>query len=93
MLLQITKMILSVYRSFFSPLIHLLFGPAYGCRFEPSCSRYSSEAFETHGPVHGLCLTLSRLLRCHPFSQGGYDPVPHHDIAGPCFNSDLKQGR
>lgn len=57
------------YRSFISPL----FPPA--CRFVPTCSQYAIEAIRRHGAVKGSWLTLWRLLRCHPFSRGGYDPV------------------
>ena len=46
------------------------------CRFVPSCSEYFLEAVRRRGPVVGLGLGLWRLLRCHPFSKGGYDPVP-----------------
>ena len=46
------------------------------CRFYPSCSHYALMAFEAHGFFRGAALTLGRLLRCQPFSKGGYDPVP-----------------
>lgn len=46
------------------------------CRFAPSCSTYALEALETHGAMRGLWLTIRRLGRCHPFSPGGFDPVP-----------------
>ena len=46
------------------------------CRFYPSCSSYSIEALERHGVLIGSYLTLKRLLKCHPFHQGGIDPVP-----------------
>ncbi|HUV95346.1 MAG TPA: membrane protein insertion efficiency factor YidD [Anaerolineae bacterium] len=46
------------------------------CRFVPSCSEYARQAVERHGMFRGLWLGLGRLLRCHPFSPGGYDPVP-----------------
>ncbi len=46
------------------------------CRFQPTCSNYAIEAFETHGTLKGLLLTIKRLLRCNPFCKGGYDPVP-----------------
>ena len=46
------------------------------CRFEPSCSRYSAEAFRKRGFFAGMILTIWRLLRCQPFCRGGYDPVP-----------------
>ncbi len=46
------------------------------CRFSPTCSQYAAEAVARHGPGRGLALALGRLLRCHPFSSGGWDPVP-----------------
>jgi putative membrane protein insertion efficiency factor len=45
------------------------------CRFHPSCSEYAIEAVRGYGPVKGSFMALSRLLRCHPFHPGGYDPV------------------
>jgi hypothetical protein len=45
------------------------------CRFAPSCSQYAREAIERHG-LRGVLLALRRLLRCHPFGAGGWDPVP-----------------
>jgi putative membrane protein insertion efficiency factor len=50
------------------------------CRFEPSCSHYAIEAFRTHGTVRGGVLAARRILRCNPWHEGGYDPVP--DRAG-----------
>ncbi len=58
------------YRRFLSPLL-----PA-ACRFEPTCSQYALDAIEMHGALKGGWLTLRRLLRCQPFSRGGFDPVP-----------------
>ena len=46
------------------------------CRFHPSCSDFAREAVELHGALRGTLLALSRLLRCHPFDPGGFDPVP-----------------
>jgi putative membrane protein insertion efficiency factor len=46
------------------------------CIFEPSCSRYSIEALEKYGVFKGLYLATYRIIRCNPFSKGGYDPVP-----------------
>jgi putative membrane protein insertion efficiency factor len=47
------------------------------CRFHPSCSHYAHDAVREHGSLRGSWLTARRLLRCHPFHSGGYDPVPH----------------
>ncbi len=56
----------------------LLLSPWLGsaCRFEPTCSVYSLEALQLHGAVKGSYLTLYRLARCHPWCEGGHDPVP-----------------
>jgi len=56
----------------------LLLSPWLGsaCRFTPSCSVYSLEALERHGAALGSYLTLRRLARCHPWCEGGHDPVP-----------------
>ena len=58
------------YRRYISPLRK----PC--CRFIPTCSEYALEAVEKYGPWKGSWLALKRLLRCHPFCKGGYDPVP-----------------
>lgn len=46
------------------------------CRFFPSCSQYSIEAFQKHGSLKGLYLTFRRIIRCHPWGGSGFDPVP-----------------
>lgn len=65
--------LLKVYRAVISPL--------YGnvCKFHPTCSAYALGAVETHGALKGSVLTVKRLVRCHPWSLGGYDPVPGTD--------------
>jgi putative membrane protein insertion efficiency factor len=45
------------------------------CRYVPTCSEYAMEAVERYGAVRGSWMAMTRLLRCHPFAQGGYDPV------------------
>ena len=59
-----------LYRYIISPLT----GPA--CRFYPSCSEYAFEAVKKHGSLKGIVLAVRRILKCHPFHPGGYDPVP-----------------
>ncbi len=46
------------------------------CRYEPTCSAYAAQSIRRFGPVRGLLLAVWRLLRCNPFSHGGFDPVP-----------------
>ncbi|MCW5222818.1 membrane protein insertion efficiency factor YidD [Verminephrobacter aporrectodeae] len=58
------------YRCFLSPWL----GSA--CRFEPTCSAYAQQALAQHGAAAGSHLALRRLLRCHPWCDGGHDPVP-----------------
>lgn len=60
---------LQLYKTLVSPFLP----PA--CRFEPTCSAYMTEAVEKYGALTGVWKGIKRLLRCHPFSKGGYDPV------------------
>ena len=59
-----------LYRKTLSPFI------GQQCRFEPTCSHYGEEAIAKHGALRGTILTVWRILRCGPWSKGGYDPVP-----------------
>ncbi len=64
------------YRLVISPAQLFLFGPAGGCRYQPTCSAYAVAAIQTHGAWRGSYLTAGRLCRCHPWGGGGHDPVP-----------------
>lgn len=63
-------LIIKAYQKFISPL------KPPRCRFYPTCSNYSLEAFSRHGAIKGLYLTVRRILRCNPFCRGGIDYVP-----------------
>ncbi len=58
------------YRLVFSPWV------GHNCRYQPTCSLYALEALQKHGGIKGSWLALRRILRCHPWGQSGYDPVP-----------------
>ncbi|MBI5068898.1 MAG: membrane protein insertion efficiency factor YidD [Deltaproteobacteria bacterium] len=62
--------VVRLYRALLSPLL------PPSCRFHPSCSAYALEALTRHGAARGSWLTARRLARCHPFCEGGIDPVP-----------------
>ncbi len=71
---------LFVYRQVLSPILHTtqrtLTGSTGACRFQPTCSEYAATAVQLYGARRGGWLALLRFLRCHPFSRGGFDPVP-----------------
>ena len=61
---------IKIYQRFVSP-----FFPS-SCRFSPSCSKYGIEAITKYGVLKGSVLTVKRILKCNPWSKGGYDPIP-----------------
>ena len=67
---RLLLLLVHIYRSCISPL----FPPS--CRYYPTCSAYALEAIERYGAWRGGWMALRRILRCHPFHRGGYDPVP-----------------
>lgn len=67
---RVALVLLWLYKTALSPLL------ASGCKFYPTCSAYAQQAIQLYGVRRGAWLTLKRLLRCRPFSQGGIDPVP-----------------
>ncbi len=72
-MLTFLKFFIKLYKYAFSAFI------PDACRFEPSCSQYALEALDNHGLIKGLWLTIRRLLRCHPWGNYGYDPVPNKE--------------
>lgn len=66
---QIVCLPIKSYQYFISPLIK----PS--CRYYPSCSQYTESAIQEYGTFKGIWMGLKRIIRCHPWSQGGYDPV------------------
>jgi uncharacterized protein len=67
---RVLLLLIDAYQLTLSPLVGGF------CRFQPTCSRYAQEAVLRHGARRGTSLAVRRLLRCHPFRPGGYDPVP-----------------
>jgi len=72
-LTQAGKVVFIALIRFYQLCVSPLIGPR--CRFYPTCSQYAYDAVTRYGPARGFCLAARRLLRCHPWSPGGYDPV------------------
>ena len=79
---MIARLLMLLIRGYQQTLSRLL-GPV--CRFEPSCSRYTHECLRLHGAAKGSYLGFRRIIRCHPFHPGGYDPppLPGHSTPAP----------
>jgi putative membrane protein insertion efficiency factor len=71
---NISKLVMMVLIRGYQLIVSPVLGPA--CRFYPSCSQYASLAINRYGVVKGSYMAIRRLLRCHPFHPGGFDPVP-----------------
>ncbi len=67
---KIVLLLIKFYQVFISPFL------GKNCRFIPTCSAYTYEAIEIHGIIKGSYLGIKRILKCHPYHVGGYDPVP-----------------
>jgi putative membrane protein insertion efficiency factor len=75
-LAQVAAFLVRVYQLTLSPLKQVFFGSQCGCRFQPTCSCYARSAFLQYGFWRGAWYALRRILRCHPWHSGGYDPLP-----------------
>ena len=73
MLKRILWFVIKTYQYLISPLMK----PC--CRYYPSCSEYAQDAIECHGIAKGFWRAIKRIMRCHPWSSGGYDPVVPND--------------
>lgn len=65
--------ILVIFIGFYQKTISKILSPT--CRFQPSCSQYSIDALKKYGTIKGLYLSVKRVIRCNPYSSGGYDPL------------------
>lgn len=72
---RLVILLLKGYKLALSPFL------GHNCRFHPSCANYTMEAVEKRGVVRGLCLGVRRVIKCQPWHEGGYDPVPDPEPA------------
>lgn len=70
---RVSLIVIRVYQLTLGPVLGLFGG---GCRYTPTCSHYGYEAIQKYGFFKGWRMAIARILRCHPFHAGGYDPVP-----------------
>jgi hypothetical protein len=82
-----------LYRHSFSPVLPVVCGPGCGCRFHPTCAWYAADAVRTYGAVRGSWLAVRRLLKCHPWHPGGFDPIPGSPMRGPILSSSFQSSR
>lgn len=74
---NVMSFVFSFYRLLIGPFMRAVAGPSAGCRFEPSCSHYSEQAFREFGLFKGGLLSVKRIVRCNPWTQADFfDPVP-----------------
>jgi putative membrane protein insertion efficiency factor len=77
---RLALLMLRIYKRGLSPLL------PPSCKYRPTCSEYCAEAITRHGVIRGCWLGMKRILRCNPFVEGGYDPVP--EFAKKCSHQD-----
>lgn len=69
---KILIFLIDLYKKYISPIIHNM---GFDCKYYPTCSQYTRQAVEKYGIIKGGFLGLKRILKCNPFSKGGYDPL------------------
>lgn len=70
---HLIKLVINIYQAGISPFLAT---GGCGCRYQPTCSHYATEAIEKHGVIRGASLSIKRILRCNPAGDSGFDPVP-----------------
>ena len=70
---KISILLIKIYKKLFSPVLSEM---GIHCKYYPTCSEYTMQAIEKYGFFKGCFLGIKRILKCHPFHPGGYDPVP-----------------
>jgi uncharacterized protein len=86
MIRGVLVMLIKGYRLFLSPYL------GQNCRYEPSCSAYAVEALQRHGLLRGGWMAVKRVSRCHPWHEGGYDPVPSPSDSNATKTSSRRDG-
>ena len=79
----VIRLLIRFYQRILNPMLKVVAGPGFGCRYSPSCSNYFMQAVETHGPFRGSWYGICRIFRCHPWGGSGYDPVPPAGTSDP----------
>lgn len=69
---RILIFLIDLYKRYISPIIHSM---GFDCKYYPTCSQYTRQAVEKYGIIKGGFLGIKRILKCNPFSKGGYDPL------------------
>lgn len=72
MIKKLFIILIDFYKKFISPYLEYI---GIHCKYEPTCSEYTKQAIEKYGVLKGVYLGIKRILRCNPFSKGGYDPL------------------
>ena len=69
---KIIIFLIDLYKKYISKLFHIL---GFDCKYYPTCSQYTKQAIKKYGIINGMLLGIKRILKCNPFSKGGYDPL------------------